>query len=136
LSTVWVDSRRYDDAEAAWRGALRQADRINGSESLEAAACHCGLGLALSARRRNREAEEQHRQALRLRKAALGEGGGGRGMDVVCCAGSRRSRYVRRKGEGSGRRVAEMVVLQGRGLRGVCWKPKGRHLAPGEVEGG
>ncbi|GLI58429.1 hypothetical protein VaNZ11_000134 [Volvox africanus] len=98
---------RYEGAEAAWRGALLQAQRIHGSGSLEAAACHSGLGLALSALRRDGEAEEQHAAALRLRKAVLGD----RHADVAASL-SDLARVMRHTGRYREAEAAYQKVLQ------------------------
>ncbi|GIL66630.1 hypothetical protein Vafri_20122 [Volvox africanus] len=98
---------RYEEAEVAWRGALLQSQRIHGSASLEAAACHSGLGLALSALRRDGEAEEQHAAALRLRKAVLGD----RHADVAASL-SDLARVMRHTGRYREAEAAYKKVLQ------------------------
>lgn len=84
-------NHRYEEAEAAWRGALLQEQHLPGSgegggegggRPLELAACHSGLGRALGGQQRYGEAEQQHEVALRLRRAALGRNGLPAG--VVC----------------------------------------------------
>jgi CHAT domain-containing protein/Tfp pilus assembly protein PilF len=73
LARAWQHRRRYPEAEAAWREALRQWE-VEAPPGLAVAGVHHSLGLLSSERGLLDEAETNARRALDLRQALAPEG--------------------------------------------------------------